>query len=631
MKAIARTIRSLKSVFSMLALGSAILSFPAGHLRGQELGAVEPLDDVNQIFQYFAPSTIPKARLNSGAYLWIPPAAPQIRAVIVGIQNGLPIVVLQNPAIRAVCREYGIAQILLTPNGSEIGPVMLKDLNYDVTNPEVTAVYDRYLQRLADLSGHPELVTAPIVPMAHSAYCAFPFAAAMRDPAHCLAALPIKAGLPDLYAFFGQGGKAFKPDPSLCLRNVPILFINSGSQETVSWSAYPHDIGGPIYQMYRHDHDDNPGVAYEPRNDMIGINWDMAPGHFDMLPRDFEFTANWLAAVAEARLPAKPGDPLKDLTLRDGWLINPVVPVAGDLPANFPLPAPYLQYKGPRSKAAWYPTEALARTEFQLIHDEPRKKIEMFTFLDPAGKPISLEESSMAEEPNAQLLLRGQGLLTLTSYHFTAPFLVWSESKRDHEAHPEKPYVLENKLFPGQTTLPVSGIPLQYDPCACPLVLVNSEMFKDARGVPETRFTLRWTRNRMTPDASLGFFAIRAYDQGNAQFAASGRTCAIKSSMQDFDKSAAAQTVDFPKVPDAPADSPGVELKAKSSSGLPVDYFVLKGPGIIRNGAFIPTDVPAGLRQPMEVTVGAYQVGLFKEPGGFHPSATVYQTFRLLP
>jgi hypothetical protein len=162
-------------------------------------------------------------------------------------------------------------------------------------------------------------------------------------------------------------------------------------------------------------------------------------------------------------------------------------------------------------------------------------------------------------------------------------------------------------------------------------VLVDSKMFKDARGVPETRFTLRWTRNRMTPDASLGFFAIRAYDQGNAQFAASGRTCAIKSSMQDFDKSAAAQTVDFPKVPDAPVNSLGVELKAKSSSGLPVDYFVLKGPGIIRDGAFIPTDVPAGLRQSMEVTVGAYQVGLFKEPGGFHPSATVYQTFRLLP
>ena len=239
MKTTAQTLLGLRSVLSILALGWVILGSLVGNLSGQVSGAVSPPDDVNQIFQYFAPSTIPKARQNSGAYLWIPPAAPQIRAVIVGIQNGLPIVVLQNPAIRAVCRKYGIAEILLTPNGSEIGPVMLKDLNYDVTNPEVTAVYDQYLQRLADLSGHPELVKAPIVPMAHSAYCAFPFAAAMRDPAHCLTALPIKAGMPDLYAFFGPGGKAFKPDPSLCLRNVPILFISSASQETVGWSAYP--------------------------------------------------------------------------------------------------------------------------------------------------------------------------------------------------------------------------------------------------------------------------------------------------------------------------------------------------------------------------------------------------------
>ena len=621
----------LKTLLCSLLILCAALFPNAGCLHGQEQSPAPSSDEINHIFQYFAPSTIPKARQNSGAYLWIPPNAPQVRAVIVGIQNGLPIVVLQNAAIRAVCRKYGIAEILLTPNGSEIGPVMLKDLNYDVTNPEVTAVYDLYLKRLADLSGHPELVAAPIVPMAHSAYCDFPFAAAMRDPAHSLAALPIKAGIPDLYTFFAPGGKAFKPDGSLSLRNVPILFINSASQETVSWSAYPRDVGSPVYAIYRHDHDDNPGTAYEPRNDLIGIDWDMAPGHFDMLPRDFQFAADWLAAIAQARLPQKPGDPLKDLTLRDGWLINPVMPVAGDLPADFPLPAPYPQYKGPRSKAAWYPNEALARAEFNLIHDETRKKIEMFTFLDPAGKPIGLEESSMAELPNAQLLLRGQGLFTLTSYHYTAPFPVWSESKRDHEAHPERPYELVNKLFPGQTTLPVSGIALQYDPCACPLELVKAEPFKDARGVAETRFTLRWTRNRMTPDASLGFFAIRAYSQGNAQFAASGRTCAIKSSMQDFDPTAAAQTVDFPRVPDAPANSRRIELKATSSSGLPVAYFVLKGPGVIDQGAFVPMDVPAGLRQPVEVTVGAYQSGDFREPGGTRPSQTVYQTFRLSP
>ena len=68
---------------------------------------------------------------------------------MVGIHNGLPVTILQHPAIRAVCRRHGIAQILLTPNGSEIGPVMLKDLTFDITDPQKTAVYDHYLAALA--------------------------------------------------------------------------------------------------------------------------------------------------------------------------------------------------------------------------------------------------------------------------------------------------------------------------------------------------------------------------------------------------------------------------------------------------------------------------------------------------
>ena len=82
-------------------------------------------------------------------------------------------------------------------------------------------------------------------------------------------------------------------------------------------------------------------------------------------------------------------------------------------------------------------------------------------------------------------------------------------------------------------------------------------------------------------------------------------------------------------MPDAPASSAKLELHARSSCGLPVDYFVLKGPGVIRDDAFVPAEFPAGATRPIEVTVGAYQVGLFRETGGVRPSQTVYQTFHL--
>ena len=160
---------------------------------------------------------------------------------------------------------------------------------------------------------------------------------------------------------------------------------------------------------------------------------------------------------------------------------------------------------------------------------------------------------------------------------------------------------------------------------------MRSEQFQDDRGVTETRFTLRLKRHRIDPGAGFNMSFVRVYHEGDREFAAAGRTCQISLSPPDAAilKSATAQTVDFPAVPDAPATSARIELKAKSSAGLPVDYFVLKGPGIIQDGAFVPAEVPAGATRPIEVTVGAYQAGLFQASGGVKPAETVYRTFHL--
>jgi len=206
---------------------------------------------------------------------------------------------------------------------------------------------------------------------------------------------------------------------------------------------------------YRRDHDDNPGTTYEPRNDLFGSCWEMTSGHFDMMPRNYQFVADWLDAIATARLPEKAGDPMKNLTLRDGWLMNPKIPATGDLPKDYPMPAPYLEYKGHRNEALWFPNEKLARALFQLGWDEPRKKIEMFTFLDPTGQPISLAHGLMAAMPDPQALLHDDGLFTLTTHRFTAPPDICTVKTKDHLKHPEEPHKYDNVLFPGQTTFSV--------------------------------------------------------------------------------------------------------------------------------------------------------------------------------
>jgi len=587
--------------------------------------------ETDHVYQFFAPCGETN-RPNLGAYLWIPPDTPKIRAVMVAMHNGLPINILESAPVRAVCRKQGMAQILLTPWAKDIG-AMMKDLTYDSTDPARTAIYDGYLQRLADLSGHPELITAPIVPLAHSAFCGFPFEAAMRKPEQCLGAIPIKAGLPDAYNYFGPGGKALHPSADFCLRHVPILFVTSSSQETVGWSAYPIAYGTYLSSYRRSDRDDNPGTNYEPHAELFGSCWEMADGHFDLSPRDCQFVADWLDAVATARLPKKSGDPMNNLVLRDGWLMNPQIPATGDLPNDYPMPAPYLEFKGHRNQALWFPTEKLARTQFALGISEPRKKMEMFTFLDPMGKPISLAHGRMAILPDAQAMLHDDGLLTLTTHHFTTPPDICTVKTKDHEKHPEEAHSYTNLLFPGKTTLPVSELPLRFDAHGGAFERVRSEQFKDARGVTETRLTLRLIRHRIDPGVGFNMSFVRVFHEGDQEFSAAGRTCQISLAPADAAilKNATNQTVDFPPVPDAPGTTKAVELKAKSSAGLPVDYFVLKGPGIIQSGAFVPTEVPVGLTTPIEVTIGAYQVGLFKEPGGVKPAETVFRTFHLTP
>ncbi|CAN5906304.1 hypothetical protein BH11VER1_BH11VER1_07560 [soil metagenome] len=594
-------------------------------VSGAQTGEADP--QVDRIYQYFV-SSGEANRPTLGAYLWIPPGTPKIRAVMVGMHNGLPINILQSAPVRAVCRKHGIAQILMTPWAKDIGGVMMKDNTFDVTDPERTAVYDGYLQRLAEMSGHPELVTAPIVPLGHSAFCGFPFEAAIRKPEQCLGSIPIKAGLPDIYTFFGAGGKALLPNPELALRNVPILFVASSSQETVSWSAYPHPFSTYL-GSYRRDHDDNPGTAYEPHNELFGSCWEMTSGHFDMLPRNYQFVADWLDAIATARLSEKAGEPMKNLTLRDGWLMDSKIPATDELPKDYAMPVPYLEYKGRRDQALWFPNETLALAQFASGRDEPRKVIEMFTFLAPSGKPISLAHGLMAPMPDPQALLHDDGLITLTTYRFTTPPDICTVKTKDHDKHFDEAHAFTNLLFPGKSTMPVSDIPLRFDAHSGALEIVHSEQFKDERGVTETRFTLRLKRHRLAPGAGFNMSFVRVFHEGDSQFSAAGRTCQISLASSGVIKNATAQTVDFPTMPDMPATSAKIPLNAKSSTGLPVDYFILNGPGIIKDGAFIPTEMPTGVARSMEVTIGAYQVGVFKESGGIQPTETVYQTFHL--
>ena len=587
-----------------------------------------PNNDANEVYQYFVPG--PEGK-NYGAYLWVPPDAPVIRAVMVGIHNGLPLTILQYPAVRKVCREYGIAQILLTPYSSDLGMKgMLKDMAFDVTDPARTAVYDKYIQALADISSHPELVQAPVIPLAHSAWCSFPFDVAMRDHSKCLMAIPIKAGWGSIYPFYAVGGKSLKPAPELTMESVPILFCTSMNQATApgNWKSkalpFPSGSGGHPFAN-RDDKDDNPGDTYQRGNELFGYNWEMLSCHFDMSTREYEFIAQYLAAVSKARLPSLAPPPgakpvLKPLTLSSGWLIDPFYSNYGQANQKYYAPAPYQKYQGPKNKAWWYPTEELARTMQQRMVGECTKKFEVFTIKDRKGAPLSLAESPQVTIPQPLEYLEKDGVFTLNIQKLKTPPMICSNGDPKHTADPAA-HKLANTLFPGKATIPVSTRPVKVDLNGSAVELV-----------PGSAFTFKMRPHRLAADPGGNSGAcLRFYKEGNAEWAWVGLNVWITwwpngqkiPGIKD-------QKITFPSIANVPKSTKRIKLAATSSSGLPVGYFVQQGPAVIEGGELVVTQVPIKDPKPIKVTVGAYQTGLW-QANGYRAAASVYQTFSLMP
>lgn len=57
-----------------------------------------------------------------------------------------------------------------------------------------------------------------------------------------------------------------------------------------------------------------------------------------------------------------------------------------------------------------------------------------------------------------------------------------------------------------------------------------------------------------------------------------------------------------------------MELHATSSSGLPVNYYVSRGPAVIEDGKLRLAEIPVRAKFPIEVEVVAWQFGSGMEP-----------------
>jgi hypothetical protein len=89
------------------------------------------------------------------------------------------------------------------------------------------------------------------------------------------------------------------------------------------------------------------------------------------------------------------------------------------------------------------------------------------------------------------------------------------------------------------------------------------------------------------------------------------------------------QRITFEKIPDVKSGTHSVALSAKADSGLPVEFFVVAGPAIVKDGQLVFTKIPPRAKFPVSVTVAAWQWGRATEPK-IKTAEIVKQTFQIL-
>jgi hypothetical protein len=99
--------------------------------------------------------------------------------------------------------------------------------------------------------------------------------------------------------------------------------------------------------------------------------------------------------------------------------------------------------------------------------------------------------------------------------------------------------------------------------------------------------------------------AIAAVHPGDAKYRATNRWTVLKPPEVKGEK----QVIEFAPIAGIKADSPGIELKATASSGLPVYFEVDYGPVVIEGGKLVVRDLPSNPQYPIECQVTAWQIG----------------------
>lgn len=280
--------------------------------------------------------------------IWIPPAVPSLRGVIVhqhgcgegSCRSGLT--GAWDLHWQALAEKHGCT--LLAPSYEQPDKADCQ-LWCDPRHGSAVA-FQRALVDLGAQSGHPELAKVPWALWGHSGGGHWAGGMVLLFPERVAAAW-LRSGVPLLKPDPARTGIKTHTVPDTALQ-VPVM-CNPGTKEGVTVRDGRFAGVWPANEAFF--------TEVRSRGGLIGVAVDPLSSHECGNQRYMAIP--WLDACLAARLPAVSGQPLNPMPTNDSWLAPPTGRVA--VPAG--------QFDGNPLSAAWLPNETIARAWMQYVTD----------------------------------------------------------------------------------------------------------------------------------------------------------------------------------------------------------------------------------------------------------------------
>jgi hypothetical protein len=531
---------------------------------------------VNQVFQFMQSGEYTTwsdgVKSKSTAYLWIPEKCQTLRGLLILGNNVPEHMLVGHPKIREVCAAHDLGIVWCAPSF----------LNTKTPKREENVLFlQQLLDGLAASSGYAEVATVPWIPIGESGHLIMVDALIENSPDRCICGLFLK-------------NHHFSPKN----RTVPIFVAFGSAQE---WSQDQRDFG-TIWNSIDTNYDGMLKMRAASPNWPMTYLIDGWSGHFDCSERLVTAVARYIASAVAARLPDKPGDPLKPIDLKTGFLADLPVPGHENKPVQ-----PYRDAADNDRTFPWYFDEAAAKEAQAIASINWKAKSQLPAFATPKGEVfpftfngISWLNLNQKPEPAAK-----------TPTPDGVQPVMFTED--DGITFTIKPVLLDKvpEAFKVKDTLlaQTPGTPTVEWLCGC------------LEPLGENKFRIALDRTWPSPL----YLAVR--QPGTDDVRSVVQPGQIPRSMNS---EGVAQKITFPTVSDVKAGTASVELKATTDSGLPVKYFVVAGPATIDGNKVVFTAIPPRAKLPLAVTIGAWQWGRYSDPK-IKRADIVRQTFQVVP